>query len=84
MRDSVLKGAHTWVKRNIASPATASFSEESVKRTTDGNYIAVGAVDAQNGFGALIRNWYIYEMNEDGTPAFGELVQFDPNTSGPE
>jgi hypothetical protein len=49
------------VKIMLRSPATAQFSGENVKwsASVPGKFLIVDSVDAQNGYGALIRNAYV-------------------------
>lgn len=55
-----------WVKERLKSPASAEFSDESVERDGDDGYVVSGAVDSQNGFGAMIRNTYTCEATHSG------------------
>lgn len=55
------------VKTQLKAPATARFSEESVGRQPTGDLYEVhGLVDAQNGFGALLRERYTCTVTADG------------------
>lgn len=55
------------VKANLKAPATAQFSQETVARQPTGNLYEVrGLVDAENGFGALLRQRYTCTVTADG------------------
>ncbi len=55
------------LKRDLKAPATAQFSEESVAKQPTGEFYEVrGLVDAQNGFGALLRQRYTCTVTADG------------------
>jgi hypothetical protein len=55
------------VKTQLKAPATAQFSGESVtKQPTGGLYEVRGVVDAENGFGALLRQRYTCTATADG------------------
>jgi hypothetical protein len=58
------------VKSKLKSPASAQFSEEKVTTAKDGQGLLVeGVVDAQNGFGALMREEYTINFKcKDGQP----------------
>jgi hypothetical protein len=45
-------------KKSLKAPATAQFSEERPVELGDRFYYIDGSVDAQNGFGALVRSKY--------------------------
>ena len=51
----------TAVENELKSPATAQYSHESVlfDKNKPNVFLVSGSVDAQNGFGALVRNGYI-------------------------
>lgn len=56
------------VKLQLKAPATAKFSEESVSREPTGPFFTVvGLVDAENGFGALLRQRYRCTADDRGT-----------------
>ena len=53
--------AENAVEERLKSPSTAEFSppdETNVEKVDDDTYIVTGWVDAQNSFGATIRNYY--------------------------
>ena len=61
--------AQTMVKRNLKSPSTAQFptyKEAVITKLGEGKYEVKAYVDAQNSFGAMIRNDFtaIIRMNE--------------------
>ncbi len=50
-----------WIERRLKAPSTAKFShvwDTSISGSNDGPYRIDGFVDAQNGFGAMIRTQY--------------------------
>lgn len=62
-----------WVKQRLKAPATAKFPREGREagRLIGGDstqWLARGVVDAQNSFGALIRNRYECEARVTGAP----------------
>lgn len=55
------------VKTQLKAPATAQFSGEAVTKQPTGAFFEVnGVVDAQNGFGALLRQRYRCTVTESG------------------
>ncbi len=64
------KAAQSLVYENIKSPLTASFSAvEIVEKDSKGRYLVTMAVDAQNSFGAYIRNYWavvVSDIQTDG------------------
>ncbi len=46
------------VRKQLRSPATAKFSEDRVVEEVGATHYVHGVVDAQNGFGATVRNKY--------------------------
>jgi hypothetical protein len=56
----ILSTCHEAVKERLKAPATAQFSMEEI---TNSNTSVRGAVDAQNGFGALIRSTFTCTMS---------------------
>lgn len=55
------------VKTQLKAPATATFSGEAVTRQPTGSLLEVnGVVDAQNGFGAMLRQRYRCTVTADG------------------
>ncbi len=53
-----------FVKRRLKAPSTAEFpwSGQKAAKTAHGTYVVQSYVDAQNGFGAMIRNHYVCEV----------------------
>jgi hypothetical protein len=67
--------AETFVKRGLKSPGTADFgglfgefqnSDDHVINLGDGRYRVHGWVDAQNSFGAKLRNYFTCEVEDKG------------------
>lgn len=54
------------VRKNLKAPSTASFSNETTEGSS-GKYTINGDVDAQNSFGAMIRNHFVCDA--DGSTA---------------
>lgn len=52
--DRAVRLCETAVKDRLKAPATAQFSDERISRQPP-RYLVAGHVDAQNGFGALVR-----------------------------
>lgn len=48
----------TFVERRLKSPSTADFSDTTTAASGESEWTVSGAVDSQNGFGAMIRNNY--------------------------
>lgn len=46
-------------KRQLKAPSTAKFSEDWVSQTGPTSWKVIGVVDAQNGFGAMLRQRYV-------------------------
>lgn len=55
-----------FVKRNLKSPASAEFTDESVMHLDKKNWKVLGSVDSQNSFGAMIRNEFNCEVRFRG------------------
>lgn len=58
-----------FVKRELRAPSTAKFSdfdEARVSSTGGDSYTVAGWVDAQNGFGAMIRNDFVCKLHKVG------------------
>lgn len=53
-----------FVERQLKSPSTADFTGEAVNGS--GPFIVTGAVDAQNSFGATVRETYACTVRADG------------------
>jgi hypothetical protein len=59
----------TFIKNRILTPSTAKFSGEHadiIQGQTDA-FRVTGVVDAQNGFGATIRNYFTCDVQRNGT-----------------
>lgn len=67
-------------KKLLRAPATAQFSEETVPHESSGTgwWQVNGLVDAQNGFGALVRNHYDCTSQRTPTGWQGTAVTFSP------
>lgn len=50
-------------KRQLKSPGSAKFSDETTSKLSDTRMRVWGVVDAQNGFGALLRERYTCEAD---------------------
>jgi len=63
--------AQTFVKRLLKAPSTASFpwsfNEYDVSDLGGGRWRVSGYVDAQNGFGAMLRSRWTVEMQVEGS-----------------
>ena len=72
-RTSARSHAQTFVKRHLKAPATAEFpwgmDEYSIVSLGDGRWKVSSYVDAQNGFGAMVRSqWDVtLRRKEDGS-----------------
>jgi hypothetical protein len=71
---------HEQAKRPARAPATVQFSGESEPRESPGTgwWQLDGLIDAQNGFGALIRNRYSCTSQRTPTGWQGTQVTFSP------
>lgn len=66
-----------YIKESLVAPATAEFpdiSEATIKQITENSWTVFSYVDAENNFGALIRNWFMCEFIEYDT-----LILLDAN-----
>lgn len=83
--DRAKRSAQTLVLKNLKAPATAQFAEVRILKKEHPWYQLLVAVDAQNGFGALIRSYFICVVQlEEGEkftyhPAYAVEEQEDPN-----
>lgn len=58
-KDTAIAACHRFVKERLRAPSSAQFPPDGLDVSTAGGIYAIsGAVDAQNGFGALIRGRY--------------------------
>jgi hypothetical protein len=65
------------VKLQLKAPATARFSEEVVSREPTGPFfIVTGLVDAENGFGALLRQRYRCTADAEGNARAVSLAEW--------
>jgi hypothetical protein len=55
-------GCENLARQNLKAPSTASFSNESTTGAS-GHYTISGDVDAQNSFGAMLRNHFVCDVN---------------------
>lgn len=60
------RACENFVKDRLKAPSTAKFSGESVSDDGTGRYTVTGSVDAQNSFGAMLRDHYSCLMRLDG------------------
>lgn len=52
------RACEQFIEARLKAPSTARFPRETVSKNTVGAYVVEGQVDAQNGFGAMIRMDY--------------------------
>jgi hypothetical protein len=69
--------AERFVKQELRSPSTANFPATAEVRQVGGAWLVSSYVDAQNGFGATIRNHWTAELRDHGSQ--WELVKLDWN-----
>jgi len=70
-----------YVKRYFKAPSTAKFPsllKSSVETTMDGYTVVSSYVDAQNGFGAMIRSNYVVKLKQTGN---GDMQLININVS---
>lgn len=58
--------AEDFVKNSLKSPSTADFSNASTQDIGDKTFIVSGNVDAENSFGAMLRNTYRVKLKYNG------------------
>ena len=60
MQDYAYQASKKSVLNYLKAPSTASFTGNYTIKTayTDNRYVIIGEVDAQNSFGAMLRNYY--------------------------
>ena len=75
VRETACKTAQASIKQQILTPATAKFPDcfgdeaPDIRRTGEADAVAVqGTFDAQNAFGALVRQDYLVMLERDGGP----------------
>lgn len=66
--DSCIHFAKNAVKDKLKSPTTAEFSNVKAVKAEANYCLVTGNVDAQNSFGAMIRNSFTVEIEADGNP----------------
>lgn len=54
-----------WVKKRLKAPATAKFSDVQITGS-DPSWTVTGAVDSENGFGAMLRSSWTCNIRLDG------------------
>lgn len=67
--------AKQFIKQRLKAPSTADFGsmwngtyqdpDDCVSRTASNTYMAVGWVDSQNSFGAMIRTTFVVKLRDD-------------------
>jgi hypothetical protein len=62
------------VNANLKAPSTASLS--STARGSDGKYTVTGQVDAENSFGAKVRNSYQGAVSISGDYAAAKITEW--------
>jgi hypothetical protein len=65
-----------WVKERLKAPATADFANETVSKAGN-RYTVIGAVDAENSFGAKIRTPFVCTATHDGEASTLVDLQLD-------
>lgn len=55
------------VKARLKAPSTAQFGEETTAGMSETRWKVSGVVDAQNGFGAMLRKRYSCQADKDGS-----------------
>lgn len=66
LRDDATRACQEeFIPKRLKAPATAEFSNVSVAVTGE-TYTVAGAVDSQNGFGALVRSSFSCTMHANG------------------
>lgn len=70
-QDEAKDNCHDWVKTKLKSPSSAEFSGDVLTGDQSG-YIIAGNVDAENSFGASLRNTWSCNIRLDGDTWRGE------------
>ena len=66
--------AQEFVKQALKSPSTAEFPlTASTQEVEPNRFISQGYVDAQNGFGAMIRNQFVVTLRYTGSESYEAL-----------
>lgn len=68
-KSQVLVTAHSYVKKQLKAPTTAMFSGELYRDMEDSTYYITGNVEAQNSYGAQLRNNYTMKIKYLGGDA---------------
>lgn len=55
-----------WVKDKLKAPSTADFSDVKVDGPDSGPWVVTGQVDAENGFGAMLRTGWLCDVRLEG------------------
>lgn len=66
---SAVAACQEFVRRDLRAPATAEFPSPRlvpVEGNGDGPYTVTSSVDSQNGFGALVRSYFICTVQREG------------------
>ncbi|HJS09279.1 MAG TPA: hypothetical protein VJ809_16540 [Pirellulales bacterium] len=71
--EKVIAKTETFVRESLRSPSTAVFGGAVAKQRDNGIWTVWGHVDAQNGYGAMIRADYVATVHED----FGLVTLID-------
>ena len=69
------------VRSLLRAPRTAKFSRLTAEQVAQCTYLVRGHVDAQNGFGALIRNYFVVNVKRNDNSNFvvtGQNIQNSP------
>lgn len=60
----------------LKAPSTADFSGWQRSQNSDGSYTVTGSVDAQNSFGAMIRNQFSCKVRDKKDGTTGTIVEY--------
>jgi hypothetical protein len=84
-KDTLSDLAQASVAERLKSPSTAVFTETTLRTTADGTKQMIeGAVDSQNGFGAMIRGEYYVTFTCDGGKPAIATASMEGEMWGPE
>jgi hypothetical protein len=64
--NAAIEACQDAVRKQLRSPSSAKFSEDRVVERAGATHYVHGVVDAQNGFGAMLRNRYECIANQQG------------------
>lgn len=77
--------AENFVRKGLRAPASAEFSstfDTDINYKGGGAYRVKGYVDSQNGFGAMLRNYYFVDLfTRDGDEWFRTAIQIGDRTA---